>query len=157
MEGFCKRKRELGNAGLSYQVTSSFSKVRMCARKTMLFDHSVDHSSHFLRAVKQALRDAYIPRWARKGLRVRIKDLIDFQRRDKTGVIVEESNEKEWILILDDGREVVKICKKCQKRCISTSGQQEQVPVLPRCLIPSYCRLCFEGGGILSFSCSESD
>ena len=91
--------------------------------------------------VKQALRDSYIPKWARKGLRVRIKDHINFEGRDKTGVIVEESNEKEWILILDDG-EVVKICKKCQKRCISTSGQQLQG--LPSVQAPRLCELCFD-------------
>ena len=104
--------------------------------------------------VKQALRDAYIPKWARKGLRVRIKDHIDFEGRDKTGVIVEESNEKEWILILDDG-EVLKICKKCQKRCISTSGQQEQLQGLPKFLVPRSCKLCDRD--ILSLLCSESD
>ena len=74
--------------------------------------------------VKQTLRDTYIPTWARNGLRVSVKGLVDKDGCDKTGIIIAVADDR-WKIRLDIDKALVYICNDCQKHCIPTNSQSK--------------------------------
>ena len=118
--------------------------------------------------VRQALRDNYIPKWARQGLRVR----WTVHGRFNSGVIISDEDDEAWTIAVDnDAKSFVCICKTCQKQCISASNQYkcEDMKELLKTgregiIYPTFCHLCIYGENkdaievdILKASLGESD
>ena len=62
--------------------------------------------------------------WARQGLRVSVKGLVDKDGCDKTGIIIAVADDR-WKIRLDVDKDLVYICNDCQKHCIPTTSQSK--------------------------------